>query len=75
MPMPNSARNANSIAYDVENPLRKANSENQRIDSISGSFRPYRSAIIPAPNPPTSRNISVTLPSAPASAASTVKLS
>ena len=48
-----------------EKPLRNANSENQRIDSISGSLRPHRSAITPAPNPPTSRNISVTVPSAP----------
>ena len=44
------------------------------MDSISGSFRPHRSAIMPAPSPPTSRKNRVTVPSAPASAASTVKL-
>ena len=74
MPRPNSARRANSIAYDVENPLRNANSENQMIDSISGSLRPHLSAAVPAIVPPTSRIISVTVPSAPASARSTVKL-
>ena len=74
MPMPNSARKANSIAYEVENPLRQAKIENHTIDSISGSLRPYLSASVPAAAPPTSRMISVTVPSAPASARSTVKL-
>ena len=44
------------------------------IDSVSGSLRPYLSAIVPAIVPPTSRIISVTVPSTPASALSTVKL-
>jgi hypothetical protein len=74
MPIPNSARSAKSIAYDVENPLRKAKTENQRTESISGSLRPYLSARVPEATPPTSRIISVTVPSAPASARSTVKL-
>ena len=39
--MPKSARNAKSIAYDEEKPLRKANSENQRIEIISGRRRPH----------------------------------
>src|SRR5262245_54156868 len=74
MPIPNSARNANSMAYDVEKPDRNANSENHAIDSMSGSLRPQRSAAAPASAPPSSRKSSVTVPSAPASAASTVKL-
>ena len=48
MPMPKSARSVNSIGYDVEKPLRKANSENQRIENISGPLRPQRSAAVPA---------------------------
>ena len=40
IPMPKRARKAKSIAYEVEKPLRNANSENHRIDSIRGSFRP-----------------------------------
>ena len=74
MPRPKSARMANSIAYDVENPLRNAKSENHSTDSIRGSLRPHLSAAVPASVPPTSRMISVTVPSAPASARSTVKL-
>ena len=46
----------------------------QRIPSISGSLRPKRSAAMPAPMPPRTRNISVTVASAPASALLTVKL-
>jgi hypothetical protein len=72
MPMPKSARNAKSIAYDDEKPLRKANSENQRIEIISGRRRPHRSAAVPARTPPIKRVNSVTVPSAPASARSTV---
>jgi hypothetical protein len=74
MPMPNSARKAKSMVYDVENPLNPANSENHKIDSISGRRRPQRSAAVPASAPPTNLMISVTVPSAPASARSTVKL-
>ena len=68
MPMPKSARSANSIVYDVEKPLRNANIDNQMIDSINGSLRPHLSAIAPATTPPTRRMTSVTVPSAPASA-------
>jgi len=74
MPTPNSARRAKSIAYDFEKPLRNANSENHRIESISGVLRPNRSADAPAATPPMSRMTSVTVASAPASALSTVKL-
>ena len=74
MPMPNSARIANSIPYDVEKPPRNENSEYQRIENISGPLRPQRSAAVPAPMPPATRKISVIVPSAPASALSTVKL-
>ncbi len=74
MPIPKSARSANSIAYDVENPLRKAKTENQSTDSISGSLRPYLSASVPDATPPTSRITSVTVPSAPADARLTPKL-
>ena len=74
MPIPNSALHANNIAYEVEKPLRTVNNENQTIDSINGRFRPQRSAAVPAAVPPTSRNMSVTVPSAPASALSTAKL-
>jgi hypothetical protein len=74
MPMPKIARSANSIAYEVEKPLSAAKIENQMIDSVSGSLRPYLSAIVPAMVPPRSRITSVTVPSAPASARSTVKL-
>ena len=58
----------------VANPLRNAKSENHSTDSISGSLRPHLSAAVPAIVPPTSRIMSVTVPSAPASARSTVKL-
>src|SRR5579862_2723229 len=74
MPMPNNARSANSMPYDVEKPLRNAKTENHSTDSISGSLRPYLSATDPEATPPTSRMMSVTVPSAPASARSTVKL-
>jgi len=74
MPMPNSARKPNSIAYEVENPLSAANTENQRMDSISGSLRPQRSAAVPASAPPTRRITSVTVPRIPARKLSTVKV-
>ena len=74
MPMPNRARIANSMPYDVEKPPRNENSEYQRIENISGPLRPQRSAAVPAPMPPATRKISVMVPSAPASALSTVKL-
>ena len=74
MPRPNSARIPNSTAYEGANPLRNAKSENQRTESIRGSLRPHLSAAVPAIVPPTSRIMSVTVPSAPASARSIVKL-
>ena len=74
MPMPNSARSANSIRNDVAKPLKNANIEYQRIENISGPLRPQRSAAVPAPMPPATRKISVMVPSAPARAALTVKL-
>ena len=75
IPMPKSARKANSMAYEVEKPLSSEKIENQRIDTMSGPFRPHRSAAVPAATPPTRRVIIVTVPRAPASALSTVKLS
>ena len=74
MPSPKRARSAKSIAYDVEKPLNAAKSENQSTETISGPLRPHLSAAVPAIVPPTSRITSVTVPSAPASALSTVKL-
>ena len=58
----------------MEKPLRNAKSENHNTDNINGNFRPYLSASVPQTAAPESRVISVTLPSAPASARSTVKL-
>ena len=43
IPIPKSARKPKSMAYEVEKPLRHAKIENQSIDSISGSLRPYLS--------------------------------
>ena len=74
MPIPNSARIANSIAYDEEKPPRNEKTEYHRIENMSGPLRPHRSAAVPAPMPPATRKISVIVPSAPASALSTVKL-
>ncbi len=51
MPMPKSARNANSMRYEVENPPMKAKSEYQRIENISGNLRPQRSAAVPEADP------------------------
>jgi hypothetical protein len=47
---------------------------NQAIEKMIGGFRPHRSAAVPAPIPPSTRNISVTVPSNPASAALIEKL-
>src|SRR5215207_2829252 len=68
MPMPNSPRHANRMTYDVDSPLRNANAVNQAIEKMIGGLRPQRSAAAPAPMPPSTRNINVTVPSAPASA-------
>ena len=51
-------------------PAEDVKSENQTMERMSGSFRPQRSAAVPAAAPPTRRNIRVTVPSAPASALS-----
>jgi hypothetical protein len=59
MPMPKSARHVKSMPYDVEKPLRKANAEYHRIENINGPLRPQRSAAVPAPMPPATRNINV----------------
>ena len=74
IPMPKSARSVKSIRYDVEKPLRHANAEYQRIENTNGPLRPQRSAAEPAAAPPSSRNMSVTVASAPASALLIVKL-
>ncbi len=74
MPIPNSARIANNMPYDVEKPPRKEKSEYHMIENISGPLRPQRSAAVPAPMPPATRKTSVIVPSAPARALSTVKL-
>src|SRR5262245_8097554 len=55
-------------------PLKPAKSENHRIEIMRGSRRPHRSAAVPARAPPTNLMKSVTVPSAPASARSIVKL-
>jgi len=63
------------MTYDVDRPLRNANSVNHAIENMIGGLRPHRSAAVPAPMPPRTRNISVTVPSAPASAELMEKLS
>src|SRR5260221_150057 len=55
IPMPSSARNRNKTAKVGEKPARKLQSEYQRMDIISGAFRPIRSAIHPAAVAPTRR--------------------
>jgi hypothetical protein len=57
----------------VEKPLRTVKSENHKMDTTRGSLRPHRSAAVPAAAPPTSRNINVTVPNAPANALFTEK--
>ena len=74
MPMPKSARIANSMRKDVEKPPRNEKAEYHRIENINGPLRPQRSAAVPAPIPPATRKISVIVPSEPTSALSTVKL-
>src|SRR3977135_2757253 len=58
-PMPSSARNKNKNAKVGENPAMKLQSEYQRMEIISGAFRPIRSAIQPAAVAPTRRIHSV----------------
>src|SRR5262245_18732169 len=74
IPIPKSARNAKSIAYEVEKPLRNAKRENHNMESINDPFLPHRSAAVPAATPPTNRINIVTVPRAPARALSLVKL-
>jgi hypothetical protein len=74
IPMPNSARHANNIWYELEKPPRNENTEYQTMENINGPLRPQRSAAVPVAMPPATRKIKVTVPSAPASALSTVKL-
>src|SRR5712692_542659 len=55
IPMPSSARKKNRNAKLGENPAMKLQSEYQRMEIISGAFRPIRSAIQPAAVAPTRR--------------------
>src|SRR5260221_11224037 len=56
IPMPSSARKKNRNAKVGEKPAMKLQSEYQRMDIISGAFRPIRSAIQPAAVAPTKRS-------------------
>ena len=56
IPMPSRARKKNKNAKLGENPAMKLQSEYQRIEIISGAFRPMRSAIQPAAVAPTKRS-------------------
>src|SRR5258706_14474414 len=55
IPMPSSARKKNKNAKVGEKPAMKLQSEYQRMEIISGVFRPIRSAIQPAAVAPTRR--------------------
>src|SRR6476646_9386251 len=59
MPMPRSARKKNRKAKVGENPAMKLQIEYQRIEIISGIFRPTRSASQPDAVAPTRRNHNV----------------
>src|SRR6202051_3637219 len=59
IPMPSSARKKNKNAKLGEKPAMKLQSEYQRMEIISGAFRPIRSAIQPAAVAPTKRVHSV----------------
>src|ERR1700726_4496600 len=56
IPMPSRARKKKRKAKLGENPAMKLQSEYQRIEIISGAFRPIRSAIQPAAVAPTNRS-------------------
>src|SRR6267378_4561077 len=56
IPMPSSARKKNKNAKVGEKPAMKLQSEYQRMEIISGVFRPIRSAIQPAAVAPTKRS-------------------
>src|SRR6202051_5335848 len=53
IPIPSSARKKNKNAKVGEKPAMKLQSEYQRMEIISGVFRPIRSAIQPAAGGPT----------------------
>jgi hypothetical protein len=55
IPMPSSARKKNKNPKVGEKPAMKLQSEYQRMEIISGVFRPIRSAIQPAAVAPTRR--------------------
>src|SRR5215510_4636952 len=55
MPIPSSARNTNKNMKVGEKPAMKLQSEYQRIEIISGIFRPTRSASQPEAHAPTRR--------------------
>src|SRR3984893_11409968 len=59
IPTPSSARKKNKNAKVGEKPAMKLQSEYQRMDIISGAFRPIRSAIQTASVAPTKRIHSV----------------
>src|ERR1700732_3268055 len=59
IPMPSSARKKNKNAKVGEKPAMKLQSEYQRMEIISGVFRPIRSAIQPAAVAPTRRSHNV----------------
>jgi len=56
IPMPSKARKMNRKEKVGENPAMKLHSEYQRMEIISGAFRPMRSAIQPAAVAPTRRS-------------------
>src|SRR5580704_9417739 len=61
MPMPSIARKKNRNAKLGENPAMKLQIENHRIEIISGSFRPTRSASQPEAVAPSRRSHNVTV--------------
>src|SRR5262245_35883629 len=59
MPMPRAERTTSRKVKFGENPAMKLQTENQRIDSIRGAFRPMRSESQPEPIAPTRRSHTV----------------
>src|SRR6516162_11945805 len=59
MPIPSTARTTNRNVKLGENPAMKLHAENHRIEIISGSLRPARSASQPEATAPTRRSHSV----------------
>src|SRR6516165_1173277 len=72
MPIPSSARNTNRNMNVGENPAMKLQTEYQRIEIISGIFRPTRSASQPEAHAPTSRIHKVIVNTAVTSASGTL---